>query len=225
MKLKSSRLLAIADVIRQYKQGNILADIGTDHAYLPCFLLDEGIITHAYACDIASGPLASSKETIAACQLQGRVEALLGDGLGPIVGRPVDMIAICGMGGLLMSEILDAHPEFFSQCIFFLQANTALDLLRGYLVDHDLSIIDEFMVKDAKHIYEIMVVKCGKQSLSERDLIFGPVLRQKKEPLFYEKWQREKTIQERILASLSPAHEKYPRVLKMKEMIEEEIGG
>lgn len=78
------------------------------------------------------------------------------------------MISICGMGGLLMSEILDAHLDYVEDKILFLQANTAIDLLREYLMNHNLQIIDEALVKDAHHIYEIMVVKKGHQELDEK---------------------------------------------------------
>ncbi|MEE3308307.1 class I SAM-dependent methyltransferase, partial [Sharpea azabuensis] len=111
MKLHSKRLLAIAKAIAQHKQGTILADIGTDHAYLPCFLYDQGVIEKAYACDVAEGPLASSKQTIIANHMEGKIIPLLGNGLDPIVNEDVDMISICGMGGMLMIEILDAHNE------------------------------------------------------------------------------------------------------------------
>ena len=70
MKLHSKRLSKVAWMVEEHKQGTILADIGTDHAYLPCFLLDENIITSAYACDVAEGPLSSSKETIQSLHLE-----------------------------------------------------------------------------------------------------------------------------------------------------------
>ena len=73
MKLKSKRLLKIAECIKNYKKGNILADIGTDHAYLPCFLFKEKAISHAYACDVAEGPLHSSMATIAQEEVEGHV--------------------------------------------------------------------------------------------------------------------------------------------------------
>ena len=132
MKLHSKRLLAIAKAIAQHKQGTILADIGTDHAYLPCFLYDQGVIEKAYACDVAEGPLASSKQTIIANHMEGKIIPLLGNGLDPIVNEDVDMISICGMGGMLMIEILDAHNEMHNHR-FFLQANNGLAELRAYL--------------------------------------------------------------------------------------------
>ena len=183
MKLHSKRLLAIAKAIAQHKQGTILADIGTDHAYLPCFLYDQGVIEKAYACDVAEGPLASSKQTIIANHMEGKIIPLLGNGLDPIVNEDVGMISICGMGGMLMIEILDAHNEMHDHR-FFLQANNGLAELRAYLAGHHFCIIDEDLVEDAHHIYEYMVVEKGEMALDEDDLLFGPINRQKKTELF-----------------------------------------
>lgn len=221
MKLHSKRLGQVAKMIEKHKQGTILADIGTDHAYLPCFLVDQKAISKAYACDVAEGPLSSSKETIHSQHLEDKVIPLLGNGLDPIIDKETDMISICGMGGLLMSEILDAHLDYLHNKTLFLQANTAIDLLRVYLNKHNLMIIDEAVVKDAHHIYEIMVVKMGHQELNEKDILFGPVLRTQKDPLFIQKWERELNIQKRILKSLSTEHEKYAKVLHQIQLIEE----
>jgi len=219
MKLHSKRLLAIAKAIAQHKQGTILADIGTDHAYLPCFLYDQGVIEKAYACDVAEGPLASSKQTIIANHMEGKIIPLLGNGLDPIVNEDVDMISICGMGGMLMIEILDAHNEMHDHR-FFLQANNGLAELRAYLAGHYFCIIDEDLVEDAHHIYEYMVVEKGEMVLDEDDLLFGPINRQKKTELFRKKWQFELNVQKKIIASLPEGHPKRINVTQMIEKIE-----
>ena len=219
MKLHSKRLLAIAKAIAQHKQGTILADIGTDHAYLPCFLYDQGVIEKAYACDVTEGPLASSKQTIIANHMEGKIIPLLGNGLDPIVNEDVDMISICGMGGMLMIEILDAHNEMHDHR-FFLQANNGLAELRAYLAGHHFCIIDEDLVEDAHHIYEYMVVEKGEMVLDEDDLLFGPINRQKKTELFRKKWQFELNVQKKIIASLPEGHPKRINVTQMIEKIE-----
>lgn len=219
MKLHSKRLLAIAKAIAQHKQGTFLADIGTDHAYLPCFLYDQGVIEKAYACDVAEGPLASSKQTIIANHMEGKIIPLLGNGLDPIVNEDVDMISICGMGGMLMIEILDAHNEMHNHR-FFLQANNGLAELRAYLAGHHFCIIDEDLVEDAHHIYEYMVVEKGEMVLGEDDLLFGPINRQKKTELFRKKWQFELNVQKKIIASLPEGHPKRINVTQMIEKIE-----
>ena len=224
MKL-SKRLQAIADLITKYKQGDTLADIGTDHAYLPCYLVSEGIIEKAYACDIASGPINASIETIQLYQLERHVIPLLGSGMNPIIDKNVDMISICGMGGKLTVDILDEHNEFLDHHRFILQSNVGLEVLREYLFKHQMKIIDEGIVKDAHHIYEIIVCEKTKEVISynEQDIYFGPCLRKNKNGLFYEKWYRQLEIQRKIIESLDSTHPRYQEVIHMIQLIEGEI--
>ncbi|MDE6952922.1 MAG: class I SAM-dependent methyltransferase [Erysipelotrichales bacterium] len=224
MKL-SKRLQAIANLIIKYKQGEILADIGTDHAYLPCYLVLEDIIEKAYACDIASGPISASIETIQQNQLEKYIIPLLGSGMNPIIDKNVDMISICGMGGKLTVDILDEHIDYIKNHRLILQSNIGLEILREYLFQHHIQIIDEDIVKDANHIYEILVCEKTRKHLKydELDIYFGPCLRQKKNELFYEKWKRQLEIQNNILLSLDEQHPKYKEVQHMIEMIEGEL--
>ncbi len=223
MKL-SKRLQAIADLIKKYKQGERLADIGTDHAYLPCYLVSEGIIEKAYACDIASGPIHASIETIQSNHLEEKVIPLLGSGMNPILDKEVDMISICGMGGKLTVEILDEHKELLDH-LFILQSNVGLDILREYLFQQNIKIIDEDIVEDAHHIYEIIVCKkaCQELDYTLEDIYFGPCLRKKKNKLFYKKWQRQLQIYQNIIVSLEKSHSRYQEVKKLIGMIEGEI--
>lgn len=224
MKL-SKRLQAIADLIIKYKQGKTLADIGTDHAYLPCYLVAHDVIEKAYACDIASGPINASIETIQQYELEKQVIPLLGSGMNPIIDKSVDMISICGMGGKLTVDILSEHPEFLSQHRFILQANIGLEILREYLYHQNMKIIDEDIVKDAHHIYEIIVCEKTKENITynERDFYFGPCLRKHKNGLFYEKWHRQLEIQRNILKSLDEKHPRFQEVQHMIDLIEGEI--
>lgn len=224
MKL-SKRLQAIADCIIKYKKGQVLADIGTDHAYLPCYLVKENVIEKAYACDIASGPIKASIETIQQNELEKYVIPLLGSGMNPLLDKKVDMISICGMGGKLTVDILDEHLDMLNHHRFILQSNIGIEVLREYLFSHHMKIIDECIVKDAHHIYEIIICEKANEELSydEKDIVFGPCLRRKKETLFYEKWKHQLDIQKRILDSLSKDHVRYPEVLHMIELIEGEL--
>lgn len=224
MKL-SKRLQAIADLIIKYKQGEILADIGTDHAYLPCYLVQEGVIEKAYACDIASGPISASIETIKQNQLEKNVIPLLGSGINPIIDKNIDMISICGMGGKLTVDILDEHVDYLKGHRLILQSNIGLEILREYLYQHHIRILDEDIVKDAHHIYEIIVCEQTDEyfEYGEFDFYFGPCLRHKKNELFYEKWKRQLETQKKILLSLDVNHPKYKEVCHMIEMIEGEL--
>lgn len=224
MKL-SKRLQLIADVITKYKQGSVLADIGTDHGYLPCYLVENKIITRAYACDVAKGPLDSSKETIKQYGLEDQVFALLGSGLNPILDRKVDMISIAGMGSYLISEILDEHRDYLKNVeVLFLQANANNDHLRKYLFANDWIILDEQMVKDAGHIYEVMVVTARKNKAiiySDKDVEFGPILINNQTPLFKEKWQKQYHVYKKIQITLPQDHPRYLEIDNKMKMIEE----
>lgn len=224
MKL-SKRLQAIANYIVKYKQGDTLADIGTDHAYLPCYLVEQGVIDKAYACDIASGPINVSIETIQLYHLEKKVIPLLGSGMNPICDKKVDMISICGMGGKLTVDILDEYRDLLGHYRFILQVNVGLDILREYLFQQQMKIMDEGIVRDAHHIYEIIVCEKAKEpfSYSRKDIDFGPCLRKNKTDLFYEKWYYQLNIQKKILASLNSQHPRYQEVMKMIEMIEGEL--
>lgn len=224
MKL-SKRLQLIADVIIKYKQGSVLADIGTDHGYLPCYLVENEIITSAYACDVAKGPLDSSKETIKQHNLEDRVFPMLGSGLNPILNRKVDMISIAGMGAYLICEILAEHQDYLRNVqVMFLQSNANNDHLRKYLFANDWIIIDEQMVKDAGHIYEVMVVTARKNkavTYNQKDEEFGPILINNQSPLFKEKWQKQYQVYKKIQDTLSHDHPRYHEINNKMKMIEE----
>ena len=224
MKL-SKRLQLIADVISEYKQGSTLADIGSDHGYLPCYLVKNQIITCAYACDVAKGPLESAKETIKMHGLEHQVFALLGNGLDPLINRQVDMISISGMGSYLISEILDAHREYLRGVkVMFLQANANNDHLRKYLFANDWIIVDERMVKDAGHIYEVMVVTSRKNkaiTYTRKDEEFGPILINNQGSLFKEKWEKQYRVYQKIQTTLPHDHPRYHEINDKMKMIEE----
>ena len=116
MKL-SKRLELLAYLVEKHKKGNILADIGTDHAYLPCYLIEKNIIDKAYACDVAKGPFAASLSTIRQYHFEENVEALLGDGLDPILDKEVDIVTIAGMGSFLIVEILEKNKAYLMMVV------------------------------------------------------------------------------------------------------------
>lgn len=228
MKL-SKRLQCIADFVDQYASGLILADIGTDHGYLPCYLVDKQSIPIAYACDVAKGPLESSKQTIVEMNLQQKVFALLGNGLEPVYKLPIEVITISGMGGILIKDILDAYlGQMQTVEYLILQPNTSIGDVREYLLENGWNIIDENIVEDANHLYEIIVFKrqdCVAQMKMSKNYQFGPILLQEKSEIFVKKWQRELSIKHRILEDLknTPTHPKYKEVLEEIRIIEEAL--
>ena len=106
--LLSRRLQAVADLV---PRELICADIGSDHGYLPIYLVGERIIPHAIAADIGKGPLESAAANVRKYDLADKIELRLGNGLTVLRSNEVECVTICGMGGSLMSEILDNSPE------------------------------------------------------------------------------------------------------------------
>lgn len=108
MKTKlDNRLLTVASCV---KEGAYLADIGTDHAYLPIYLAENGMLSGAVASDIHKGPIESARKNIAEAGLSHLIHTELTDGLRGIEEYPVTDIAIAGMGGMMIAGILDAAP-------------------------------------------------------------------------------------------------------------------
>ena len=106
-KIPGARLLAVS---RSVRNGVTLYDIGTDHAYLPIFLVNEGRTADAYACDVSEGPLSSAERNIASAGLSDRIKTVLSDGLSAVgIVYPCDIV-IAGMGGELVASIIGAKP-------------------------------------------------------------------------------------------------------------------
>ena len=99
------RLKTVAALVRP---GSRVADIGTDHGYLPVYLVKEGICPRAIAADLRSGPLESARRHVTAAGLSDRIDLRLGDGLTPIEPQEVDDMIIAGMGGETIAGILAA---------------------------------------------------------------------------------------------------------------------
>ena len=218
----SHRLKKLSDLIATYKQGDIVADIGTDHAYLPCFLIQNDIVKHVYACDVAKGPYQSSKETIHKYGLEKQITALQGDGLEPILHKHVDMLVLAGMGSYLITEILNRHSNYVDSIrTMFFQANANTDHLRSYIANKNWHIVDEQMVKDSGHIYEIIIVTKYKTKVyTQDDILFGPILRSNKDPLFIEKWKKQHALYTNIMQSMSASQPRFQELQDIVQRIE-----
>ena len=151
------RLLSCADFVRA---GAVFADIGTDHGYLPLFLLREGIIERAYLCDINRGPLSSAERNAAAEGLSDRCEFLLTDGAYALRNKGVTDYAICGMGGELISRIIEDAPHLLSGGVrLILQPMTKQESLRRFLASHGFTIVAECFSFDGGKYYVTLVAE------------------------------------------------------------------
>lgn len=177
------RLQAIADRV---PAGTTVADVGTDHGYIPAWLVAQGICPSAWAADIQKGPLDNARETLAREALTEKIALRLGPGLAPMRGEQPQSIIIAGMGGILISEILEADISMARQAeVLILQPMSGFTELRRWLVTHGFRITEECLAKEGRRLYEIICARSGESQTPDefRDLI-GYCLPESGDPLF-----------------------------------------
>jgi tRNA (adenine22-N1)-methyltransferase len=159
------RLETIANLV---KKGSIIADIGTDHGYIPVFLIENGICEKGIAADVNRGPLNNAKNFIKERGLQDKIETRLGDGLKVLKPNEVDTVIIAGMGGLLINKILMESKEIANTVKrFILQPMTASDEVRRFLYNNNYKIVEEKLAKEGDKIYEIICAEHGKDTVED----------------------------------------------------------
>lgn len=152
----SKRLCTAASFVRS---GAFVADIGTDHAYLPIYLVQNGHAKGALASDVNEGPIAKAKENISRLGLTNIIHTQIANGLEGIEKYPVDDIFICGMGGELIARIIDSSKYVKNPRIrLILQPMTSVYELREYLSKGFNIVNEEVVIEDGK-IYQIMVAE------------------------------------------------------------------
>lgn len=156
------RLLAVADMV---PQGAILCDVGTDHAHLPAYLLQQGRIDSAIASDIRKGPLERAADTRAKCGLEEHIQLRLAPGLEGVAPHEVNAVTICGMGGEMMTGILAAAPWTKTDTTIILQPQNSHDVLRLWLAENGYRILREHIVQEEHRWYPVMTVVGGEMAL------------------------------------------------------------
>ena len=155
----SPRLKMVADLV---PQGARLADVGTDHAYLPTALIQEGKIPFAIAADLRQGPLASARATVRRAGLEGKVAFRLCDGLKGIQPEEAEAVAIAGMGGETIAAILAAAPWTKERDIpLILQPMSSMPDLRIWLGENGYRIVTEDLCCEGDTLYTAMLVRAG----------------------------------------------------------------
>ena len=214
----SKRLQAVAGLVTA---GSVLADIGTDHAYIPIWLTESGRIRGAVAMDVNPGPLERAEENIREHGLKDHICTRLSDGFAALKPGEADCAVIAGMGGGLTVRILREGRSIvrtLKECI--LQPQSEIEKVRAFLLEEGFLFISEDMVEEDGKYYPMMKVKppcrrkgegkskenplerAQKQTWTEVELRYGKILLERQNPVLHEFLEREYCIKQQILSQL-----------------------
>ena len=200
----SDRLRIVAHMC---DKGAVVADIGTDHGYLPIYLVQEGIAPSAIGMDLRKGPLEKAKKHICDNCLEDRIQTRLSDGLEKLSKNEADIITICGMGGRLIADIVTKGKDVITQnTILVVSPQSEVGEFRHFLVSQGFEIEDEQMLKEDGKYY--FIIKCRKSEesvcseFSETQYQYGWKLLDSKDKTLYEYLIKEKETNEGISNSI-----------------------
>ena len=206
-------------LVASYVKDKRLADIGSDHAYLPIYLAKENKINFAIAGEIVEGPHKVSIKNVNEEGLSAVIECRKAAGLDAIeLADNIEAITICGMGGKLIADILEkGKDKLINRPNLILQPNLGERFVREKLQDLGYTIIAEDIIEEDGHIYEIIVATDGHMSLTEDEKNFGKFLSKEKNDLFIKKQKQELDKVNYILSQLEKAkEEKSEKVLELQ---------
>lgn len=204
----SKRLYAVASAVTA---GSRLADIGTDHGYVPIYLTEREICPTAIAMDVNEGPLQRAREHIAENGLSLKIATRLSDGLQKLQPEEVDSIVMAGMGGDLICRIMKTCPAFTQAGKeFILQPQSEWDKVRHFLEEIDYGIVQEDFLKEDGKYYVILKCRPGadhdiyKHESLEPEFLYeyGPLLARKMSPVWMEYLSRQLRKKKNIVANI-----------------------
>jgi tRNA (adenine22-N1)-methyltransferase len=200
-----------------------LADIGSDHGYLPVSLMRRGAIAAAVAGEVALTPFHAAQRTVRENDLDQRITVRLANGLAAIEpGDGITAISICGMGGETIRDILDSGKAHLSgQERLILQPNGGEQPLRQWLMENGYGILSEELLRENRFYYEIIVAeRIGPVIYSAEELYFGPLQMQARTPAFLAKWQRMLREKQKTLIQFERARQAVP-VEKVQDFMQQ----
>lgn len=156
--------------IVQYVNGNTVADIGTDHAYVAVKLINDKRANKVIASDIRQGPVDSAKRTVRKYNMEDKIDVRLGAGLSTISENEADTVIIAGMGGELIESIIRDDMETVKNAKLILQPMNGQYELRKFLIENNFTIEKEDIAIEGFKVYNVLVVKYGKQQPFENDI-------------------------------------------------------
>lgn len=215
----SKRLQAVADLVTE---GLSVADIGTDHGYIPIYLIQTGKCKTAFAMDVNEGPLLRAKDHIAAYGLDEKITVRKSDGVRALSVGECECVVVAGMGGALTIRIMEEGKGIFRNLKeFVLQPQSELKKVRQYLNENGYCIIREDMVLEDGKFYPMMKVISEKTSdYTMTELRYGKDLLEQKHPVLYMFLEKEVQTKEMILNSLKSESGEHIEVRK-KELQED----
>lgn len=197
----SKRLQAVAGLVTPDLK---IADIGTDHAYIPIWLVEQGISPSAIAMDINQGPLEKAKENIVLHGLTSRIKTRQSDGMRQLKPSEAESVVIAGIGGGLVIKILeDVKEQDLGIKEWILQPQSELKKVREYLNESGYRIVDEMMILDEGKFYPMMKAIKGKQEVyHEEELSYGKLLLKNRNPILKMFLEKELELKNGIYETL-----------------------
>ncbi|WP_338972960.1 class I SAM-dependent methyltransferase [Spiroplasma endosymbiont of Panorpa germanica] len=214
MKFLTPRLIKIASLIKD--DDEIVADIGTDHAYLPIYLAKGHKVKFVYASDINKNPFKVAKENVKNFGVSDSIEVINSPGLSWTLERDnliIDCCVISGMGSTTILDILKLDNDKINS--YIISSNTLVGPIRQWVKEQKYFIEQEVLVEDNNIIYEIIKINkfAGIKIKKHSQIYFGPILLKNIDKLFVEKWVKEKEKINKILINL-PSRDKKIKPLK-----------
>ena len=191
-------------VVSLIDKCNTLCDVGTDHGYVVEMALNGGLCNKAIATDVNKGPLNSAINYLNSVDLGHKVDFRLGNGLKVVGENEADCAIIAGMGGELISTILEESKNVCRRFKFLvLQPMTCIEELRKYLYNNDFTIVEELLIKETHHYYFILKVVNGKCNCQDEIFYeFSKYLYDSRDKLFLEYMKKQIKINEDIVCNL-----------------------
>lgn len=220
----SKRLRAIAEMV----EFRTMADIGTDHAYVPIWLCEKRGLLKGIACDIHKEPLRRAAENIAAAGFNDKIETRLGDGLCKVLPNEVESVVIAGMGGMLCVSILEAAmPVVKNLKELVLSPHLDAPKVRRYLHSIGFLIALEHMIYDEGKYYTIIRAVQGIEKYeTEAEYSFGRLLLKQKDAVLCGYLNKERarllTLSDKLSKTVSTkAAKRQQEIVREQEALEE----
>lgn len=228
----SIRLQAVVSLVAA---GQHVVDIGTDHAYIPIYLMEKGLAASVIAMDVNEGPIKRAEEHVRESGMEGKIELRLSDGFEKLKPSEAEAAVLAGMGGPLMIRILKEYPEItLSLREIVLQPQSEIAEVRAFLLEKGFLFIREDMVKDDGKYYPMMKVAppryggccrgTGKirDIWNEAEVRYGKLLLEMRHPVLREYLNREYALRQQILSGLEGRSGEKIRARRAE--LEEEMG-